>query len=178
MKVEHKSKTLEIPPRILSYLSEKVSRFDKFFRKEPTLGANLNILRGKYTCELTLEVSGRIIKASGQGPDMEASIDAACDRLDVQVRKFHTRIFRKDFKAVAELKGLFQSELPIEDLEESSEGIVKRKEFEVLPMSEEEALLQIEMLGHQFFVYRDAASNKVCVLYKRTYGGYGLIEVD
>ncbi len=178
MKVEHKSKTLEIPPRILSYLSEKVSRFDKFFRKEPTLGANLNMLRGKYTCELTLEVSGRIIKASGQGPDMEASIDAACDRLDVQVRKFHTRIFRKDFKAVAELKGLFQSELPIEDLEESSEGIVKRKEFEVLPMSEEEALLQIEMLGHQFFVYRDAASNKVCVLYKRTYGGYGLIEVD
>lgn len=178
MKVEHKSKTLEIPPRILAYLGEKVSRFDKFFRKEPTLGANLNVLRGKYTCELTLEVSGRIIKSSGQGPDMEASIDAACDKLDVQVRKFHTRIFRKDFKAVAELKGLFQSELPIEDLEESSEGIVKRKEFEVLPMSEEEALLQIEMLGHQFFVYRDAESNKVCVLYKRTLGGYGLIEVD
>jgi putative sigma-54 modulation protein len=178
MKVEHKSKTLEVPPRILSYLNEKVSRFDKFFRKEPTLGANLNLLRGKYTCELTLEVSGRIIKASGQGPDMEASIDAACDKLDVQVRKFHTRVFRKDFKAVAELKGLFQSELPIEDMEESSEGIVKRKEFEVLPMSEEEALLQIEMLGHQFFVYRDAETNKVCVLYKRTLGGYGLIEVD
>ncbi|MGB9667045.1 MAG: ribosome hibernation-promoting factor, HPF/YfiA family [Candidatus Cryosericum sp.] len=178
MKVEHKSKTLEIPPRILSYLNEKLSKFDKFFRKEPAVGANLNVLRGKYTCELTLEVSGRIIKASGQGPDMEASIDAACDKLDVQVRKFHTRVFRKDFKAVAELKGLFQSELPVEDLEEPSEGIVKRKEFEVLPMSEEEAMLQIEMLGHQFFVYRDASSNKVCVLYKRTYGGYGLIEVD
>src|SRR5450759_1149643 len=66
MNIEHKSKTLEIPPRILAYLNEKVSRFDKFFRKEPTLGANLNLLRGKYTCELTLEVSGRIIKASGQ----------------------------------------------------------------------------------------------------------------
>jgi putative sigma-54 modulation protein len=178
MNVEHKSRTLEIPPRILAYLNEKVSRFDKFFRKEPTLNANLNLLRGKYTCELTLEVSGRIIKASGQGPDMEASIDAACDRLDVQIRKFHTRIFRRDFKAVAELKGLFQSEVPVEDVEESPEGIVKRKEFEVLPMSEEEAILQIEMLAHQFFVYRNALSNKVCVLYKRTYGGYGLIEID
>ncbi|MCE5193267.1 MAG: ribosome-associated translation inhibitor RaiA [Candidatus Cryosericum sp.] len=178
MKVEHRSKTLEIPPRILSYLNEKAGRFDKFFRKEPTLSVNLNFLRGKYTCELTLEISGRIIKASGQGPDMEASIDAAFDRLDVQVRKFHTRVFRKDFKAIAELKGLFQSELQIDDLEESPEGIVKRKEFEVVPMSEEEAMLQIEMLGHQFFVYRDASSNKVCVLYKRTYGGYGLIEVD
>jgi putative sigma-54 modulation protein len=176
--VEHKSKTLEIPPRILAYLNEKVSRFDKFFRKEPTLGANLNLLRGKYTCELTLEISGRVIKASGQGPDMEGSIDAACDRLDVQIRKFHTRVFRRDFKAAAELKGLFQSEVPVEDIEESSEGIVKRKEFEVLPMSEEEAILQIEMLGHQFFVYRNGSSNKVCVLYKRTYGGYGLIEID
>jgi putative sigma-54 modulation protein len=178
MNVEHKSKTLEIPPRILAYLNEKVSRFDKFFRKEPTLGANLNLLRGKYTCELTLEISGRVIKASGQGPDMEGSIDAACDRLDVQIRKFHTRVFRRDFKAAAELKGLFQSEVPVEDVEESSEGIVKRKEFEVLPMSEEEAILQIEMLGHQFFVYRNGSSNKVCVLYKRTYGGYGLIEID
>ncbi|MCX6098101.1 MAG: ribosome-associated translation inhibitor RaiA [Caldiserica bacterium] len=178
MNVEHKSKTLEIPPRILAYLNEKVSRFDKFFRKEPTLGANLNLLRGKYTCELTLEISGRVIKASGQGPDMEGSIDAACDRLDVQIRKFHTRVFRRDFKAAAELKGLFQSEVPVEDIEESSEGIVKRKEFEVLPMSEEEAILQIEMLGHQFFVYRNGSSNKVCVLYKRTYGGYGLIEID
>jgi len=67
MKVEHRSKTLEIPPRIRSYLNEKAGRFDKFFRKEPTLIVNLNFLRGKYTCELTLEISGRIIKASGQG---------------------------------------------------------------------------------------------------------------
>ncbi len=178
MKVDYKSKNLEIPPRILAYLNEKVSRFDKFFRKEPILGTSINLLRGKYTCELTLEISGRIIKASGQGADMESSIDAACERLDAQIRKFHTRVFRKDFKAVAELKGLFQSEVPVEDVEEFPEGIVKRKEFEVVPMSEEEAILQIEMLGHQFFVYRDASSNKVCILYKRNDGGYGLIEVD
>ncbi len=178
MKVEHKSKTLDIPPRILAYLNDKVSRFDKFFRKEPTLGANLNFLRGKYTCELTLEVSGRVIKASGQGPDMESSIDAACDKLDAQIRKFHARVFRKDFKAVGELKGLFQSEVPVEDVDEIPERILKRKEFEIVPMSEEEAILQIEMLGHQFFVYRSDTSNKVCVLYKRTDGGYGLIEID
>ncbi len=178
MQVDYKSKNLEIPPRVFAYLNEKVARFDKFFRKEPTLGANLTFLRGKYTCELTLEVSGRIIKASGQGSDMQGSIDSACEKLDAQIRKFHARVFRKDFKALAELKGIFQSEVPVEEVNESIEHIVKRKEFEVLPMSEEEAILQIEMLGHQFFVYRNASSNKVCVLYKRNNGGYGLIEVD
>ncbi len=178
MKVDYKSKNLEIPSRVLAYLNEKVARFDKFFRKEPTLGANLSLLRGKYTCELTLEVSGRIIKASGQGSDMQGAIDSACEKLDAQIRKFHARVFRKDFKTLAELKGIFQTEVPLEDIEETPEHIVKRKEFEVLPMSEEEAILQIEMLGHQFFVYRNETSNRVCVLYRRNDGGYGLIEVE
>ena len=66
----------------------------------------------------------------------------------------------------------------MDDVDEAPERIVKRKEFEIVPMSEEEAILQIEMLGHQFFIYRSDTSNKVCVLYKRTDGGYGLIEID
>ncbi|MDO9099932.1 MAG: ribosome-associated translation inhibitor RaiA [Caldisericota bacterium] len=178
MKIDYKSKSLEFSPRVLAYLTDKTSRFDKFFRKEPTLGANLNLLRGKYICELTLEVSGRVIKASGQGSDMESSIDGASDKLDAQIRRFHARVFRKDFKALAELKGLFESQIPVEQLDDVPETVVKRKEFSVVPMSEEEAILQLEMLGHQFYVYRSFSSNKICVLYRRNDGGYGLIEVD
>ena len=104
--------------------------------------------------------------------DMYAAIDLVSDKLERQIRKNKTRLNRNVKDNIKE----FNFDFDIKEEEEPKEKIVKRKDIEMKPMDEEEAILEMELLGHSFFVYKDMDTNKICVLYKRKDGDYGLIE--
>ena len=122
--------------------------------------------------EVTIPTSKFILRSEEENDDLYAAIDLVTDKLERQIRKNKTRLNRNVKENVKE----FNFDYEILEDEESKEKVVKRKNIEMKPMDEEEAILEMELLGHSFFVYKDMDTDKVCVLYKRKDGDYGLIE--
>ena len=123
-------------------------------------------------CEVTMRTKGHIIRVEEHEEDMYAAIDVAAAKVLRQLRKFKTRVLNHGSHVVANEEPDFDALMD----EFSDEEIVREKEMKFEPMSRDEALLQIDLLGHDFFAYTDKDSNKVCILYRRKDGGYGLLK--
>ncbi|MBR6647920.1 MAG: ribosome-associated translation inhibitor RaiA, partial [Bacteroidaceae bacterium] len=121
--------------------------------------------------EVTIPTNGLILRNEAVNEDLYAAIDEVGDKLERQVRKNKEKINKKHNKKI-----IADFEAALEDEFEEEEKIVKRKKLELKPIDEEEAIIEMEMLGHSFFVYRDVESDEICVLYKRKSGNYGIIE--
>ncbi|MBO4748645.1 MAG: ribosome-associated translation inhibitor RaiA, partial [Clostridiales bacterium] len=126
--------------------------------------------------EITLKLQNHIFRAEAKDDDILNAVDRTVDKLESQIRKQKTRIQRqkKEYPIINE----YLNDIVSEDYEEEDNEpkIIKRKTFELVPMESEEAILQMEMIGHSFLVYLDAQTGTVCVVYKRKDGQYGLIE--
>ena len=122
--------------------------------------------------EVTIPTDKFILRSEEENDDLYAAIDLVTDKLERQIRKNKTRLNRNIKDSVKE----FNFDFDIKDEEEAKEKVVKRKNIEMKPMDEEEAILEMELLGHSFFVYKDMDTKNICVLYKRKDGDYGLIE--
>lgn len=158
---------------IKEYIESKLSRLDKYFKDSEEIEATvLTKNSGKSkTIEVTIPTVHFTLRNEETNDDLYAAIDKIVDKLERQIRKNKEKINKKINKTYI---NDFEYDLIDEYSEE--EKIVKRKEIELKPIDEEEAIIQMEMLGHSFFVYKDVDTNEICVLYKRKNGNYGIIE--
>ena len=177
MKYNIRGDKLEITDAINNYVESKLDRLNKYFKEKDILANVLLRVRGNsQIIEVTIPTDKFILRSEEEDKDLYAAIDIVTDKLERQIRKNKTRLNRQNTdNKYKEFN--FDYETTTED-EEQEEIIVKRKNVEMKPMDEEEAILQMDLLGHEFFVYKDIHTNKVCVLYKRKDGNYGLIETN
>lgn len=173
MKYIIRSAKMENTDAIKEYIESKLARLDKYFQDSDEIEANvLTKVNGKnQTIEVTIPTKHFTLRNEETNEDLYAAIDKIVDKLERQIRKNKEKINKKVNKT---LINDFEYDL-VDELSED-EKIVKRKNVELKPIDEDEAIIQMEMLGHSFFVYKDVNTNEVCVLYKRKNGNYGIIE--
>ncbi len=173
MKYIIRSAKIENTDAIKEYIENKLARLDKYFQDSDEIEANvLTKVNGKnQTIEVTIPTKHFTLRNEETNEDLYAAVDKIVDKLERQIRKNKEKINKKVNKT---LINDFEYDL-VDELSEE-EKVVKRKKVELKPIDEEEAIIQMEMLGHSFFVYKDVDTNEVCILYKRKNGNYGIIE--
>ena len=175
MKLNIRGSKIEITDAIKSYLEGKVQKLDKYFENPEEINANI-VVKTKgidQTVEITIPIKKAILRVEESNKDLYSSIDLAVDKLERQIRKKKTKIKQKNNREKFDLFIDFE----VEEVEENTETIVKRKSIDMKPMSEEEAILQMDLLGHEFFIFKDSDTDTNAVLYKRKDGNYGIIEM-
>lgn len=177
MKYNIRGDKMLVTDSIKNYVETKLDRLNKYFTEDDLTANVLTKVRGnRQIVEVTIPTDKFILRSEEENEDLYAAIDLVSDKLERQIRKNKTKLSKRN-KINNKYEYLnFNYEI---DKDEEDEGnIVKRKHFDMKPMDEEEAMLELELLGHEFFVYKDMHTNNVCVLYKRKNGGYGLIETN
>lgn len=173
MKYNIRGEKVEITSAIRDYIKDKIGKLDKYFDNPDDITATVVIkIRGKQQkIEITIPAMHYTLRSEESHSDLYAAIDLTVDKLERQIRKNKTKINSKI------KKNLIQNfELDLEDKFEDDSKVLKRKTIDMKPMSEEEAILQMDMLGHSFFIFKNADIDKICVLYVRKDGNYGIIE--
>jgi len=181
MKFTFTDKKVTLPKKVHDYAEKKVGKLDRFFPAEPEASVVFSVEKGRNNVELTVRSRGTILRVAESTADMYASIDAAVADIERQLRRHKTKLekrLRKDaFVRSAEEGTSFAPDEPEEDDEAYTP--VRTKRFPIKPMTVEEAILQMELLGHTFFAFKNEdAGGAFSVVYKRDKGGYGLIEDD
>ena len=170
-------KKFEVSDDLRSYAEKKVGKIDKLFRSESDASVTFSAERGRYTVEITIRNNGMFYRVTETTSDMFASIDSACAALVRQVRKNKTRL-EKRLRDGAFERTSAPVPMPEDDDDEAPEyKIIRTKRFAIKPMSPEEAAMQMDLLGHTFFAFRNQeADDAFSVVYKRRDGGYGMIS--
>lgn len=175
MKFNIRGNKIDVTPAIKSYIEEKIGRLDKYLEDPEGVTANIVIkLRGnEQIVEVTIPIKRIILRGEEAHKDLYASIDKVSDKIERQIRKNKTKL-----KKQREINNYLDFNVDFETEKEDGEevNIVKRKVIEMKPMSEEEAILQMELLGHEFFVFNNIDAETVSILYKRKDGNYGIID--
>ena len=173
MKFKIHGKKLEVTDSIKSYIEEKLGRLDKYFEGPDNITTTVVIkLRGKeQVVEATINANKYVLRGEESHNDLYAAIDKVSDIIERQIRKNKTRIKKRH----KEIPTAFVLDFEVE--EENKNEIVKRKVVEGKPMSEEEAILQMELVSHDFFAFKNADTGNIEILYKRKDGNYGVLEV-
>ena len=176
MKIQISAKNYPMSDKLGTYIEKKLGKLDKYFNEDVTANIVVSKLRETPKFEATINAKQAVFRAEMVHDSIYESVDMATDKLANQMSKLKGKLEAryKDNKA---LKLEFVPEPENEDYEEEM-AIVRRKEVELDPMVAEEAILQMEMLGHDFFVFLDMDTDAVSVVYKRKGGEYGLIETD
>ena len=180
-----RGENFEVTPALRTYVENKVSKIEKYFDEVPEANVHVNLKvysdrQGK--AEVTIPLPTLVLRAEETSPDLYGSIDLVSDKLERQMRKYLTKVNRKfrrtnnqeDFQPVN--PELLEGDK--EDDTDSNLSIVRTKRFDLKPMNAEEAVLQMEMLGHDFFVFLDGETDSTNIVYKRDDGDYGLIETE
>ncbi len=175
MKIVITGKNIDVTEGLKERVTKKINKLDKFFTGETEAHVTLSVQRNRQIVEVTIPFNGIVLRAEESNEDMYSSIDKTVDLLERQIRKNRTRLERRlhenDFR-FDNVK--FADEVP----EEKEFRIVRSKRFAVKPMDIEEAVLQMNLLGHEFFMFYNADTRQVNVVYKRKDGNYGLIEPE
>jgi ribosome hibernation promoting factor len=174
-----KGRNVELSPALKDYAEKRLSKLDRHLNgstrielelvgeRNPSIGAN-------QVAEATVWTNGPVLRAKEAAHDMKAAIDLLVDKLDRQAQKLHDKRRRGPARHQKHMGDDLMAQPESETPDESS--IVKTKQFAVKPMTSDEAVLQLELIGHDFFVFQNAETDAVNVLYRRRDGGYGLIE--
>ncbi len=169
---------VDITPALKEYAEKKLRKLQKFFEnREVEIEVVLKVQRELHVADITIQVGGLLVRGEGKTDDMYASINVAVDRIERQIRKYKTRINRRMRKLDAQAAGVAVAG-QAEDEDADGPRLVKTKRFDVKPMSVEEAIMQMELLGHDFYVFRNDSTGGVNVVYRRNDGDYGLIEPE
>lgn len=173
MEVLIRGNKVDITESMSNYVNEKLSKLDKYM-DTLSLKANVLVKVRNYTqkIEVTIPLKTLILRAEEEQQDFYSAVDLVVSKLERQIRKNKDKLIKKEKKGNKEFK--IDEIIPIE----SDENVIKRKKIDIKPMDEEEAILQMELLGHNFYLYKDSESNTVSVIYKRKDGGYGIIESE
>ena len=171
MKFQYSEKKVRLPENVHAYAEKKVMKLARFFEEDAEALIVFSVEKNRNNVELTVHGAGTWFRASESTSDMFASIDAAVGTIEGQIRKNKTRLRQDAFARTAE-ETSFVADEPEEEL-----TIVRAKKFYMRPMTREEAILQMNLLEHSFFAFRDQDNGgSFAVVYKRNDGGYGLID--
>lgn len=177
MKINTRGDKLLVTEGIKSHIDSKLKKLEKYFDNHDELSANVlvRVTGRNQTIEVTIPTNHFTLRAEEAHDDLYAAVDLVVDKLERQIRKNKTRIEKRSKKdKFKEINYDFNIEID----EEDNNKIVKRKTLDMKPMSEEEAILQMNLLGHVFFIFKNIDNENICLLYKRNDGNYGIIEVD
>ena len=173
MKVTISSKNFNASENLLSLIEKKMAKLDKYFAKDIEADVMLSNEKGtRQKLEATIKAGGFIFRAEEVNADIYYCLDKVIDKLSSQMSRFKQKLIKKN----KDQKEIFLAEVP--DVAEAVDEVqvVKSKKFRINPMSTDEAIMQMELLGHSFFVFLDGETNAVNVVYKREDGSYGLLE--
>ena len=178
MEITIRGDKLKITDSMKSYIDDKLGKLNKYLKNNDEIRANVivKVKNHEQRVEITIPLKSFILRSEETKDDFYAAIDKTIDKLERQVRKNKTRLMSKKVKQSYDFN--FDSIVLDKDEEKEDKKIVKRKTIEVKPMNEEEAILQMELLGHQFYMYKDSETNKPAVVYKRNDSNYGIIESE
>lgn len=167
-------RNIEVTPGLRAAIEEKIGKLSRYFNPETEAIVTLSVQKDKQKIEVTIPVKGNIIRAEESSNDMYVSIDLVQEVIERQIKKYKNKLVDKKQTAQA-FSELFLSE---EYEGEDEIHIVKSKRFGMKPMDPEEACIQMELLGHSFYVFLNAETDEVNVVYKRKGNTYGLIEPE
>ena len=175
MKFQYSEKKVKLPGNVHAYAEKKVMKLARFFEGDAEALVVFSVEKNRNNVELTVRGAGTLFRAHESTSDMFASIDAAVGTIEGQIRKNKTRLARR-LKKDAFSRTVEETSFVPEEAEEDL-SIVKIKRFPIQPMTREEAVLQMNLLNHSFFAFRDEQNDGAfAIVYKRNDGGYGLIE--
>lgn len=173
---------MEVTEALKDYTEKKIGKLEKYFDTPPVSDVNvtLSVIKDLHSVEVMIPMPGVMLRAEERNGDMYASIDLVVDKLERQIRKHKTKVNRK-FRQEGGLRTLFKENFEASlnrsyDDDEDELELVRTKRFALKPMDVEEAILQMNMIGHSFFVFSNMDTEEVNVVYKRDDGKYGLIE--
>ena len=174
MKVTVIGKNINVTPALKEMVEKKISKLDRYFSPDVEARATLTVQRNNQIFEVTIPFNGVILRCEESSEDMYKSIDLVENKLERQIRKQKTKLQRRSNESLR-----FGNFDEVASEEDDNEGeIVKVKRFNIKPMSAEEAILQMELVEHNFFVFKDCDTENINVIYKRKDGNYGLLEPD
>lgn len=170
MKIITVGRQTEVTQDLKDLFDKKLKKFDKFFNEDAVASIKLSKIKNKERLELTISNNGTLFRSEQTSDTFNNALDIALENIERQIRKNKTRL-EKRLREGAFLK----AEGRFEDDVEAEETIIRTKAFEMIPMSPEEAILQMNLLGHQFYMFHNSETNETNVVYKRNDGNYGLI---
>ncbi|MBO7358571.1 MAG: ribosome-associated translation inhibitor RaiA [Clostridia bacterium] len=179
MIIKYYGRFVDVTESLENYAEKKLGKLDWFFGPDAEAQVKFTLERaGKNIVEITITHRGMLFRAEETSTDMYASVDKAVDKLQGQIRRHRTKLDKK-FRSPAPLptEAFLPPEEPVVE-EEPERKVVKVKRFQVKPMSVDDAIMQLEQLGHSFYLFDNAETGKVCVLYVRKDGDYGLLEPE
>ena len=174
MKVTIVGRQMNVWDEMKSTIETKLAKLDKYFNDECNATVTLSSRKNGKCLEITILSAGTIFRSEVQDETFRNALDRAVYTIERQIRKNKTRLAKR-LRSGAFDQGIIDTG---EDFEEEAEFAIRRKCFTIKPMSVEEAIMQMNLLGHEFFVFKDDSTDKVCVVYKRHDATYGLIEAD
>ncbi|WP_227935594.1 ribosome hibernation-promoting factor, HPF/YfiA family [Alkalihalobacillus deserti] len=185
MRFNIRGENLQVTDAIRKYIIKKVEKLDKYFDDSihAEVQVKLKVYERNTKVEITIPLKTLLLRAEEQHENMYATIDLIIDKLERQVRKYKTKVNRKPRQEKAVRKNTANAIMIMEPeaetlAEENTDHIVRTKRFYLKPMDAEEAILQMNMLGHQFFVYTEAETSLTNIVYQRNDGKYAVIETE
>ena len=170
MKMNFTARQMRVYDSVKEMAEKKLAKFDKFFPDTAEMDVTFSLPNKLEKIEITIRAEGFVFRAEEASQDFATSVDRAIDALERQIRKNKTRLQKRIRSEGFEL---LESEMP--DVLEEEYDEIKVKTFPFKPMNVEEAILQMNLVGHDFYVFKDASTLETCVVYKRKNGGYGMI---
>ena len=167
-------KNLDITEGLRSAIEEKIGKLERYFTDTAEVHVTLSTEKNRQKIEITIPMKGSIIRAEEVSSDMYVSIDLVEEVIERQLRKYKNKLIDKEQNAAH----LSQSFIEADDFEDEDIQIIRSKKFAMKPMDPEEACVQMELIGHNFFVFRNSETDEVNVVYKRKGNTYGLIEPE
>ena len=171
MRIEILTKNYNPSEKLKDLIAKKVDRLDKFFEDDMKIKVMLKQANDVCTLELTILQDGKVLRSEVSGDNMYNNIDDALPELEKQIIKHHDKVASK-FKKFRAKDFTVPDSAPVEQ----TRTVVRRKEYQLIPMTVEDAIEELELVGHSFYVFENKATGNVNVLYKRNDGDYGLIE--
>ncbi|HBT20878.1 MAG TPA: ribosome-associated translation inhibitor RaiA [Peptococcaceae bacterium] len=175
MKIIVRGKNFEVTDALREWVEKKLGKIEKYFNDLKEIQVVLVVNRDRHRAEVTIPLDGIVLRGEEETGDMYSSVDMVIDKLEKQIKKYKTKIDRKlkngSIKDLKVPRGELQAEY-------EEPKIVRTKRFAMKPMTVEEAILQMNLVGHNFFVFRNSETDMVNVVYQRKDGNYGLIEPE
>lgn len=171
MSVNVKGRNIEVTPALKEYVEKKITKVTRQFKAVGDISAVLKVERGNHIVEITVPAKGILLRAQETSRDMYTSIDLVVEKIERQVHKYKTRLMRRKYANFADTAATAEEKAA----DEGEFEIIKSKHFALNPMTPEEAILQMNLLNHDFFVFYDPDAAVISVVYRRKDGKYGLI---
>jgi len=173
MKVQVRGRNIEVTDALKDYVVKRVGKLDRFIDNLGDAQVTMTVEKDSHRIEVTIPVNGMILRGEESTGDMYTSTDLVVEKLEKQIQKYKGKLQKRGIRVMS-----VQKPSAADDTEEEAPKLVRTKRFAIKPMPVEEAVLQMNLLGHNFFVFSNAETEQVNVVYKRKDGNFGIIEPE